>query len=574
MLSGTASSVVHRLKLALVVEEGDMAAWAVALMERLVSLEEAEVVEIIERPTQTELPELSLPARMFHGLQRWLERLAWRKEDVLALQPRPVLADSVQSVGNGRLDLILHLAPGASDKTLLRRSRFGALKPGAPLGSQDAYKVAGFWEVLRGQFFLRAQLLHAEASRPDWQVLIDSSAQALPISVMATRNQLYNKIAALIIQTIRHIHANAQIEHEMDEVPAEMLAMWKLAVPKFSLPSAYICAKSLVIQVFRLANEMIRRASVRPQWKLLLTPSGPGELALDKAILFEPAAETMIADPHLIEVDDTTYLFVEEMHFRDNRGFISAYRLTEELKAIPLGPVITEPHHLSFPCVFRHGADIYMMPEASEARVIPLYRAVELPVGWRFERNMMHDVYAVDSTLFERDGRLWLFTTVSEFVPCSGDLYVYSASDLTGPWLSHPKNPVRRGVFGARGAGTVFAVHGRLFRPGQDCSIRYGYATRVYEITALSLTEYKEHEIAVIEPNKHSGNIATHTLNYSSKLAALDGLFPSARHLSRPPAAKNQLRQRYGRDSIIVRRTLDDNREQSRLVRDGDQKKL
>ena len=42
--------------------------------------------------------------------------------------------------------------------------------------------------------------------------------------------------------------------------------------------------------------------------------------------------------------------------------------------------------------------------------------------------------------------------------------------------------------------------NGLLYRPAQDCSVRYGYATVVHQIERLSRTEFREHEVARIEP--------------------------------------------------------------------------
>lgn len=538
----------QKLRLSLVLEREQAPTWICELVERISQSEDVEVIHIAKQPARRELPAPSSLSGFLIWLQGLVERAIWTKADLT----RPGLPLTLTaSSGNGSPDIVLQLAPGEIDSALLAQARFGVWKPIIPTGGEDARQVAGFWELFRGQKFLRAQILYCLSEQRGWEVLVDSTTQAFPYSLTATRNLLYGKTSALIMQSLRLARVSGRLPIALDEIPIAARAEWQRATPSNLPPSAAARGLCFIKQIMGLAAEAMKRLSVRPQWSVLLARSLRGEVAFEDGVRLTPPAETMVADPHLMLENGSAYLFVEEMNFRERRGYISAYRVQADLGAVTLGPVLREPHHLSFPFVFRHGGQIYMMPEAYEARVVPLYRAIEFPMRWQLERHLLSDLHAVDSTMIEHDGRLWLFTTVSEFAPASGDLYLYSACDLAGPWLPHPMNPIRRGVFGARGAGEIFAAGGRLYRPGQDCSRHYGYAVRLFEITLLTKQEYAEREVTVIEPNIRAGNFAVHTLNCAEDIVALDCQHPRLRGFRVAPAGAQLKRSRASHEIIL-----------------------
>ena len=75
----------------------------------------------------------------------------------------------------------------------------------------------------------------------------------------------------------------------------------------------------------------------------------------------------------------------------------------------------------------------------------------------------------------------------------------------------------------ARPAGNIFRWNGDLYRPAQDCSIRYGYAISINKITHLDPGEYRETEVSKILPNWAENLMGTHTFNSCEGLTVVDG---------------------------------------------------
>jgi hypothetical protein len=234
------------------------------------------------------------------------------------------------------------------------------------------------------------------------------------------------------------------------------------------------------------------------------------------------------ADPFLFEKDGKTYLFFEDFRYAEGRALISCCEIGSDGSPGEPIEVLRCPYHLSYPFVFEHEGEIYMIPETKENQRVELYRATSFPTTWTFEAALLEDIYAVDATIQKVDGKFWMFAGVSNGRYSNSDeLCVFFADALRGPWTPHPGNPVLSDVRRARPAGMLFYEEGRLIRPSQDCGKAYGYALEFSEVLRLSETEYEERSINRIEPGLIAGCIGTHTYNRTEHFEVVDRTLPA-----------------------------------------------
>jgi hypothetical protein len=186
--------------------------------------------------------------------------------------------------------------------------------------------------------------------------------------------------------------------------------------------------------------------------------------------------------------------------------------------------VLERSYHLSYPFIFRDRGEWYMLPETAENRTIETYRCTRFPDQWEFHKVLMSDVHAVDTTLLEHAGRWWMFTNIAEYGNSGWDsLYLFFADHpFSDRWMPHPRNPVISDVYNARSAGGLFRRDGKLFRPSQDCSRRYGYALNINRVTTLNTIDYAEVLEERIEPPTDSDILATHTISSISNWTVID----------------------------------------------------
>jgi hypothetical protein len=260
------------------------------------------------------------------------------------------------------------------------------------------------------------------------------------------------------------------------------------------------------------------RMGVRRRREPVLADIGPGAFLE----LASPAGH-FYADPIPFEHAGELFVFFEDLDFATNKGTIRCARLTSDGRPAENQLVLELPYHLSYPFVFRWRGEIWMIPETEQNGTIELWRPVEFPWRWRLEQVLFEGVRAFDTTLLERDGRLWLFANMSEPRASADDeLFLFHADTLQGPWQPHPANPIVADVRRARPAGPLFSRGAELIRPAQDCSRTYGGAIVLNRVDVLNPAEYRETPVARIEPSWQIGAFGTHTIGVSEHLEVID----------------------------------------------------
>jgi len=261
------------------------------------------------------------------------------------------------------------------------------------------------------------------------------------------------------------------------------------------------------------------------QWVTLISRSASHEKpAWDDFKMLLPPPDRDWADPFLWKHQGKYYIFVEEKYFTAQHGHISCITLNDQLNMETIQVVLQRPYHLSYPFLFVHNNQLYMMPETLENRAIELYRCVGFPHQWEFCKTLIPNIPAVDATLTQKDGKWWLFANVQdEHGSTWNTLHLFSSDDpLSDLWEPHPQNPIVKDDSSARPAGYIFRENGSLIRPSQDCRKRYGYATNFMHITLLNETNYAETRIRSFVPPPFKKILAIHTWNELDGLTVID----------------------------------------------------
>ncbi len=238
-----------------------------------------------------------------------------------------------------------------------------------------------------------------------------------------------------------------------------------------------------------------------------------------------PEKDRYWGDPFILQRGSNYHVFVEEKIYATGRGRIACLTLDAEGRLLANQVVLERDYHLSYPFIFDQDGETFMMPETAEQRTLELYRCVRFPDQWQFVKTLLAGIYAVDATLLAHAGRQWIFTNVREAGGSSlNSLSLFSAESLLAEaWKPHPRNPVVQDIRSARPAGRIFTHEGKLIRPAQDSSRRYGYGLRFKRITRLTESEYEEVPDALFEP-PGGRLLATHTFNQAGEMTVIDAV--------------------------------------------------
>lgn len=271
-------------------------------------------------------------------------------------------------------------------------------------------------------------------------------------------------------------------------------------------------------QTLRASGRAVLDLVTRPQWYLHVFRGEAAELSIPPVERAQstivPPSDRFWADPQIVEGEDGTYVFVEEELARVGRGRIAVMKLRPDGGAEPATTVLEAEHHLSYPFVFAWRGNHYMVPESEAAKRVDLLVATEFPAKWRHVATLLEDVRASDATLLWRDGRWWMFVAIAENRggPKDAELFLYFSDRLTEGWQPHPENPIVSDVCRARPAGALYEQDGVLYRPAQDCSVRYGYGMHLHAVEVLTPTDYRERVVASTYGDGGGGVLGRHTL--------------------------------------------------------------
>ncbi len=197
-----------------------------------------------------------------------------------------------------------------------------------------------------------------------------------------------------------------------------------------------------------------------------------------------PNEHGWIADPFLFEYHGEHYLFVEKVE--KTKGEIAYYKFVEG-KPVFQQVVISEPYHLSYPCVFSHNGDIYMIPESADNRSIDLYKAVQFPDQWQKVCQLQSGVF-YDTTYCNVDGKDYLISYspgIHNFLLC---LFSFDIDKKEVKKIAEIKYKSNIG----RPAGSLFWKENKLMRPAQDCSRKYGEKLLFYQVKTLNQEKLDE----------------------------------------------------------------------------------
>jgi hypothetical protein len=241
----------------------------------------------------------------------------------------------------------------------------------------------------------------------------------------------------------------------------------------------------------------------------------------------------MVADPFMLRKDQTWYMFFEVLNNRTGRGQIGLAISRDGDAWSYQQIVLAEPFHVSYPYVFEHENEMYMIPESYQANSVRLYRARRFPTDWAFVRNLLEGGYFFDSSVVLHEGQWWMFTETGQDFK-SNTLRLFYADKLTGPWLEHPKSPIVSGdPHIARPAGRLIALNDKLIRYTQDDYPKYGRCVRAFEVIELTMHSYRERlafPSPIVEPAGHGWNrlgmhhVDPHAVEDGFWLACVDGL--------------------------------------------------
>jgi hypothetical protein len=494
------------LRVGVLLDGPRLAAWAAWVLRSIAEHRDLTLALVIRVPAPR-------PSRgKLFALYEWLDRRLFAAEpDASETVDCSALLERVPRDA-AAVDVIVRLAGPRPDAGLRKAARYGvwslrwgrAGEPAPPL----------LWELS-----VRAPVVECVLemlTEDGTEVISRSTSRADVISLERNRNAAYWRGAQLVVRGL-------------DELAA---GRWRpeathASAPPGAAPTDAETARHVVTLTARVARRKLHDAARQHQWFMGVRRRSGDRLPHEDPSPWRhvvPPRDRSYADPFVLRYGTETFVFLEELLHRRRRGRLAVGRLEPDGQLRAVEPILPCEHHLSYPYVFRHEGNVFLIPESGDVGSVTLFAMRRFPRDWEPVATLVQGVNAVDATVHAHDGMLWMWMTVGD------ETFLYLSDSLERGWTPHPRNPVVSDARTARPAGRPFLQRGRLIRPSQNCAERYGGRVIFNEVVELTPEAYRERPCGTLGAEwAGRGNLAAHTYTFDGEWEATDGLRTFAR---------------------------------------------
>ncbi len=546
----------NKLKIGILIDTYNLPQWAFKMLEEIQRSNYASIVLLIKNenisPSQQPLIKkikenfyrlfyiglMKLEQRVFHVTpdafeQRNISHLLPDTPCIRVIPHQKKFCDyfsqeDIKTITEYNLDVLIRLGFRILRGEILHVAKYGIWSYHHGDNTVNRGGPAGFWEVFEGWTVTGSILQILTEDLDNGLVLYRSYSQTDQLSVRRGKNTVFWKTLYFLPRKLEELYMMGEkaffSKVQQDNQPPFFYSKRLYLTPTnqqlirltFKHYSTYLLKK---LKYLCSSYQWILLFRIHPQQSL------PSSFWKFKKVI--PPKDRFWADPFVILHEDTFYVFIEEFIYNLNRGHIAYFMLDKYGETSVPKKIIEQPYHLSYPFIFTYNNTYYLIPESAQNQTIEMYQCLSFPERWERIHVLMEEVNAFDTTLFQKDGKWFLFTNIKIHAGASSwdELFLFYSTDLlSNHWIAHPQNPIVSDVRSARPAGRIFSYNGNLYRPSQNNSKRYGYGIKINQILTLTETEYHEVCVNDITPDWDRRIIGTHTLNFVEHFTIIDGL--------------------------------------------------
>lgn len=540
-----------KLRIGLLVEGIDLAAWQLRIVEILHESSYAEIVALIinnaPKPRQTVLHRfLTHYDKLVWRLHEWVDEKLFRPMQnpfkrvtingilhhttQLSVTPRQtrfcdyLLDSDIEKIKQLNLDVALRFGFRIIKGDFLAIAKYGIWSYHHADNRVNRGTPPGYWEVVKRQRLTGVTLQILQSELDGGVVLYKSWSATHPVSIARNKAQIYWKAVRFIPRKLEELYQTDADSFFTKHQPEKIDVYDR---PLFLVPGNMQASVLFLKHVLFLIKDAWKRFWFANQWVLLVSFDSKKNINLRKFIELSPPRNAFWADPFAYQRDNRNFIFFEEYPYVTQVGRLAVIEVDQTGRQLNYWPLLQKEYHLSYPFVFEADGSLYMIPETSENKSIDLYMCTTLPNQWVFQKTLMTNVLAVDSTLLYKDNIWWMFTTLQQEKGASKneELFIFFSDRFDSTdWKPHPGNPVVSDVRGGRMGGRFIEQGNKIFRVAQNGEGGYGGSISIFEIIQLDKHSYQEVLFEEIEAKWSKKYFRVHTFDRYNNMVVLDAL--------------------------------------------------
>ncbi len=373
-------------------------------------------------------------------------------------------------------------------------------------------KPAVFWEVYKGLSHAGCVLQKLTNKLDDGQVIDSLNTSINVFSYSTSLSILYYKSLEMLLDNLEKLHTNKKLDFKPKGLKVYTNELFKT-------PNLRI---QFVFFLKLLSRNFLRKIELKNySWHIAIAKKEKSKEIKNYKIVPNRKGH-FSADPFIINHQGEEYVFFEEAPIKSSLGHISYIKCSDFSDR---GIALKESFHLSFPNVFYHENEMYMLPETRKSNSIRLYKCLSFPDKWELASVLIDNISACDSEIFKYENKYYLFSNVSksDYLSNADNLCIFISENLFGPYEPHEMNPLSRDCRNSRMAGKIVQEGDDIYRLAQSGEYGYGSAIVINKLEHLSSSAYKETKTQTIY-NTMLKEKGIHTFNFGEKFAVLDAL--------------------------------------------------
>ena len=541
----------EKLKIGLMIDSTNVPYWVYSMIEKITQSNYAKIELVIINGNQ--IPKNSFYSKMKNNRDYFLYKIYTKLENKMykpesdvfgicdltnelsntkkiTVIPRQtkysdwIESEDIHEILKNDLDVIVRLGFRILKGDILKAAKCGVWS--FHHGDNDVNRggPAGFWEVFQNNPVTGSVLQIINDELDDGKILAKSYSTTDPILVKRNCNNYYNKTLSFLPRKLKELHELGK-DQFLEKVEEQNKNIKFYSNRLYTKPTNTEFLKMSCYNFGKFLKRNLKNSYSFEQWGLLFDIKNEISKSMWRYKKILPPKDRFWADPHIISMDKNYFIFIEEYVYSKSKGHIALIKMDKEGNYEYLGKVLEKDYHLSYPFVFQFENNFYMIPETESNNNIELYKCTDFPKKWEYHGEIMNNVNAVDTTIFNYNDKWWMFTGMKENLGSSNsdELFLFhSDNPLSNDWESHSSNPIISDVRQARPAGKIFSFKDDIYRPSQNSSKFYGYGISVNQINNITKNEYQETIVTSILPNWDNNISRVHTFAYDDGLSMID----------------------------------------------------
>ena len=314
-----------------------------------------------------------------------------------------ILKGHVDKIQAYNLDIILKFGYHELNGTILKIAKYGIWSNSVDEDSTNNKIRHGFWEVLNRQAVTRSSLMVLDETTGRKHVVFNSMESTCPFSMEVNRQHLFWRASLFIPRIISGLHNSGDDYFERQKIKFESIESID-PEPEHSVNagSVFSAVFNYLFTAFKTAVRKIIYTDAF-NWQLLYEYKNGSEDLLPDFSRFRKLTSpegVFWADPFVVADNNNYYFFVEEFIYKKDKAHISVLKVQNDGSVAGSERIIERSYHMSYPFIFKIDSTYFMIPETCKNRTIELYKCEEFPYKWKFEKNLMENLLAVDTTIF------------------------------------------------------------------------------------------------------------------------------------------------------------------------------